>query len=297
MSLTEQQSPCASSDECVIDVMIAGICRTDLLVARGALNAREPITLGHEFSGLVSSCPSDRTLIGSRVAVRPQIECQQCTGCRETGLCLSPHMLGIVRDGCFAEKVVVPTRHVLRIPDSMTFRTAAYVEPVAAALAVIDVTGALLDRHQPGLIYGKNRIAELTRRVLEAHGYEHVCVHDPSRETLPAHHFAWAIETVASTRALSDIVEALRPRGVLVLKSRTAEPMALDLPRIIRKEISFHAVSYGSFERAIDLLAARQIEIDDLIGDDFSLDEYELAFAKAYASESSKVMLRIGKVD
>jgi threonine dehydrogenase-like Zn-dependent dehydrogenase len=202
-------------------------------------------------------------------------------------------MLGIDRDGSFAEQLCVPAANALPIPDVLSLRVAAYTEPVAAALAVVDVAGPHLDREAPGLIYGRNRIAELTRRILVAHGFSRLTMHDHHGPPPPRDAFAFAIETVATSVAIRDLVTSLHPRGALVLKSRTPSPIEIDLPSLVRKEISLHAVNYGSFTRSIDLLASERVRVDDLLGDDFSLSDHERAFTAARGSEQAKIMFRM----
>lgn len=288
--MVDLDAPIAREGECTIEVAFSGICRTDLLVASRDITSRDPITLGHELSGVVRSSNDPSVRSGARVTVHPVIRCARCDECLRDAPCSSPAMLGVDRDGSFAERVRVPATNVFAIPESLSLFVAAYTEPVAAALAVVDVAGKHLDREAPGLIYGQNRIAELTRRILVAHGFSRLTLHDHRGPPLPRDTFSFAIETVATTETIRDLVSTLRPRGALILKSRTPSAIEIDLPSLVRKELSLHAVNYGSFARSIDLLATRRIVVDDLLGDRFSLADHEQAFARARSSEHAKVM-------
>ena len=283
-------------DTVLVRVAFAGLCRTDLHVAEGRVAVELPRTLGHEVAGIVERAAAGSMLTpGQRVTIQPAVPCGACVVCRAEGVaadpprCVRPSFLGVHREGAFAEWLAVPASVVLPLPDAVSLQRGAYVEPVAAALAVlrapIDVTGA---RHERGLIYGDNRIAELTRRILQAHGFEHVQV-AAEGASLEDSSFDFAIETVPTGSALRALVSAVRPGGKIVLKSRPFDPVPLDLGAAVAKELSFHAVRYGSFRAAIELLSSERLPVDDLFEPAVPLASFERAFAHARGSESKKV--------
>ena len=148
--------PCVSrSDDVIVHVMAAGLCRTDVYVADGRIRAVDPVILGHEFSGVISDVgPAVQDLSpGDRVTAMPAIPCGACALCRggDRAHCGSRGFLGIDWQGAFAEYVRVPRSAVHRIPDGLSFRQGAYVEPVAAALGVLR---AELPRDGRGLVWG-----------------------------------------------------------------------------------------------------------------------------------------------
>jgi L-iditol 2-dehydrogenase len=278
-------------DDVLLRVAVAGLCRTDLYVAEGRLPSPDPLILGHEFSGVVEACGAAVHGLsrGDRVAVMPVIWCGNCDSCsrgQET-TCLRPAMLGVHRDGAFAEFVALPSRCVYRIPDSLSFLAAAYAEPVAAALAVLN---AGLRPEEKGLIYGHNRFSLLLRQVLEAHGFRRVTVHDLERDApLEANAYDFIVETFATRAALADMMRAVRPYGTIVFKSRQPFPAAIDLPAAIAKELTFRAVNYGPFPKALALLAEGRIEINGLFGPVHPLEDFERVFADARRGEAAKV--------
>src|SRR4029077_17070833 len=170
-------------DDVVVRVQSAGLCRTDVFVADGVIRTRDPLVLGHEFSGVVEAVGAgvSRAKAGDRVAVFPVIACGACRECRagRADLCQRPSMLGLESDGAFAELVKIPERAVFPMPDALPFRHGAYAEPVAASLAVRK-PGSRPEKK--GLVYGNNRIAELTLRILEAYDFADVQVMQPSSE-------------------------------------------------------------------------------------------------------------------
>jgi threonine dehydrogenase-like Zn-dependent dehydrogenase len=180
---------------------------------------------------------------------------------------------------------------VYAVPRGVSLRAAAYCEPVAAALAV---RKAGLSASAKGLVFGKNRIAELVVRVLRHSGHRDVTVHDPAAGApLPRDLFDFAIETTATTATMRAIVDAVRPGGTIVLKSRPYEAVGLDVAAAVTKELTLRAVGYAPFDEAIAVVAERAIPIDDLLGDAYDLDDFARAFADSQRPASPKLFFAI----
>src|SRR5262249_23142005 len=98
------------ADEVLIQVEVAGLCRTDIYVAEGQIPTDEPRILGHEFAGVIRDCGTQITHLhaGDRVTVNPQLACRWCPTCGSGASLSCPHsrFLGIHRDGAFAECIV-----------------------------------------------------------------------------------------------------------------------------------------------------------------------------------------------
>lgn len=173
----------------------------------------------------------------------------------------------------------------------MSLREAAYAEPIAAALAVLK---ADIHPHQEGIVYGGNRIARLTARLLAAHGFTRVRIHDPAGpEPLEPDGAEFAVETVPSAPALVEMIRAVRPGGLVVLKSRPPAPVPIDLTAAVRRELRFQAVSYAPFADAIRVLAERRVVLDDLLGPIRPLAEFPSLAARPIEDETSKTFLSL----
>src|SRR5438552_165304 len=131
---------------------------------------------------------------------------------------------------------------------------AADAEPVAAALAVFN---AGLAPHLDGLVYGGNRFARLVEVLLRAHGFRAVTLHDPAAagDPLPDDAFDFVIETGLDGWVMADLIRVTKPGGTLVLKSRVPRHVPVDFLPAVLKQLTFRAVSYGPFRRAVGLLA------------------------------------------
>lgn len=131
--------PTPKSDEVLIKVHRAGICGTDLHIAKGNFPAPNlPLTLGHEFSGTIVGLGSAQSslAIGAKVVADINIACDSCEFCRKGAKLFCPEVrqLGVHDAGALAEFVVAPIKNVYVLPDSISLDAAAYVEPLACAI-------------------------------------------------------------------------------------------------------------------------------------------------------------------
>jgi L-iditol 2-dehydrogenase len=282
---------CAGAEDVRVTVDVAGLCRTDVYVAQGRLRVREPLILGHEFTGtVVEAGRSAKFAAGDRVTAIPLMACGACAGCRAGRACAQPLFLGLDLDGAFADQIVLPASNLRKVPPALERRHAAYTEPVAAALAVLN---APLPTDGFGVILGESRIALLTERILQHAGHRHVqrmSVEDAQALSSEAD---FVIETEATEQSLQAMIDMLRPGGIAVLKSRPAAPVPFDVAKAVKKDISIFAVSYASFDNAIDLISSGALELDDFLGETFALGDYEKAFAASDDGASVKIFFRI----
>jgi L-iditol 2-dehydrogenase len=173
----------------------------------------------------------------------------------------------------------------------MSFKQGAYLEPVAASLAPLK---AGISPEQTGLIYGENRISRLTERVLRAKGFENIEVYDDSdfgARPLKNNHYDFIIETLATTVTIARFIDAIKPNGKIILKSRQHFPVEVNVNAMVMKDITMQAVNYGDFQEGIDLIASGRLKIDDLLGKTYELEEYEDVFAQSHKGEEQKIFL------
>lgn len=272
--------------EARIRVLLTGICRTDLFAADGVLPTSEGRVLGHEFVGEIEEIEGHAPFsTGVRVTANPLIHCRRCNTCERQNFCDTPQMLGIDRDGSFSTHVNLPWVSLYEVPQSLSLHRAAYTEPVAASLAIFK---APISPSLRGLLLGTNRIASLTLRLLQAREFRQI-TQLSTEEEVPKGSFDFAIETVATESSLRALMNAVRPGGCVVLKSRPPQAVPLDLALAVRRDLHLCAVGYGSFSEAIRLL--QELPVEDFFGETFPLHRFTDAFAKAREGESSKIFL------
>lgn len=125
--LTTLEVPLASPGEVLIKVTACGVCRTDLHVVEGELDAGRyqfPIIPGHQVVGIIESVEGDSLLKpGQRVGV-PWLNstCSRCRFCRSgrENLCEHPEFTGWTRNGGFADFVAAPADFVYPLPAQLT---------------------------------------------------------------------------------------------------------------------------------------------------------------------------------
>jgi 2-desacetyl-2-hydroxyethyl bacteriochlorophyllide A dehydrogenase len=123
--------PVAGPDEAVVRVRACGLNRLDLWFEEGELPIPLPLPRipGCELSGEILSLGKNAAnwREGDRVAVQSNLFCGHCEFCErgEESICLNGELLGIQRDGGFAERVAVPASALVRLPPQVDFTTAA----------------------------------------------------------------------------------------------------------------------------------------------------------------------------
>ncbi|MEZ6015957.1 MAG: alcohol dehydrogenase catalytic domain-containing protein [Planctomycetota bacterium] len=263
--------PAPGPDELSLRVLVAGLCRTDVSVARGALAVAEPRVIGHECAAIVEAVGAEVRHVapGDVVTLVPLVGCGACDTCRAHAprgrwRCAAAQMLGVDRDGVFTERLVAPAACAVRAPAGVDPRRVALVEPLAAVTAVLE-TGLQLAGSIG--VTGTGRIAELTRRVLRHAGIE-------TTDEGPAD---IVIETGGTQGALAHALQRARRGGIVILKCRPPTPLALDVALVVRRELRLIGAAYGDFDAAMALAADPSLPLEDLFGATLPLTEFERA--------------------
>ena len=205
--------PTPRPDEVLVRVGACGICGTDLHIIDGdSPLARYPIIPGHEFAGEVVALGSDvaqrygkeNITVGSRIAVEPNLYCGYCDSCRtgHENLCLNYAALGVTTNGAVAQYVTVPVAKAYALPDNMSFREGALIEPVSCA-----VHGMHILNPRSGdtfLIVGAGTMGLLLLQLAVRGGASRVAMVDVNAQRLAL------AEQLGPTRTYSDIKQALK---------------------------------------------------------------------------------------
>ena len=292
-----------------VDVTLAGICGTDIEILGGYM--RYVGVPGHEFVGTVKERGVSSRIAGMRVAGEINCGCHTCDMCRR-GLqrhCSARTVLGILnRDGAFAERLSLPESNLHTIPDSVSDRQAVFIEPVAAALEILDQVAVSPDWRVA--IVGDGRLAHLVCQVIKTYA----CAEDVTCfgrhiqkistlqrfgvqtrigiEETDMHKFDMVVEASGSTSGFADAASLVKPRGMLVLKSTLAAGTGADLTHAIINEVTLVGSRCGRFGPAINAIATGAISTDHMTDKTFTLDEFDAAIARAQEPDALKVYLR-----
>lgn len=141
MRLVDVPEPVPAQGEVLLRVEAGGICGTDRHLYKGEFPCTPPVTLCHEFSGIVQDANGTGLSVGTRVTVDPNIACGHCDYCRvgRPNLCRNNVAIGLGRDGGFAPLAVVPAHRAIALPAGLDPLHGALAEPLACTLHGIDI--------------------------------------------------------------------------------------------------------------------------------------------------------------
>jgi 2-desacetyl-2-hydroxyethyl bacteriochlorophyllide A dehydrogenase len=157
IAVMEIPTPVPDYDDVLIKVKYVGICGTDYSIYTGESSfvkdgmVRFPLTMGHEWSGVVEKTGRNvRNLKpGDRVTGDGTVTCGVCEACicGNYNLCKDLKGVGTIKtwDGAYAEYILLPERSVYKIPDGVSLQEAALVEPSATALYAVKRGGVKLN--------------------------------------------------------------------------------------------------------------------------------------------------------
>jgi L-iditol 2-dehydrogenase len=205
--------PEPSAGEALLRVLAAGVCATDRkLVDRGPPGS-EPRVLGHEIVAEVVTAPPDGPAVGSRVAIAPNLGCENCPACDEgaTNLCPDYRAFGIHLDGGMAEYLLAPRRaleggHLLPIPAGLPTLEAVTLEPLACCVEGLEACALRLG--ESVLIVGAGVMGRLHVSAARALGAGTVIVSDPDRGRLEHARSLGADVAISADEPLREAVAA-----------------------------------------------------------------------------------------
>jgi NADPH:quinone reductase-like Zn-dependent oxidoreductase len=129
--LRDVPDPRAGPGEVIVRVHSCGLNHLDLWLEEAGLPiaVKLPRTPGGEIAGKIVEVGTGiaEWKIGDPVAIQSNLFCGECEFCQrgEESMCLRGEILGVQRDGGFAEKVIVPERALVRMPEGLDFDTSA----------------------------------------------------------------------------------------------------------------------------------------------------------------------------
>jgi L-iditol 2-dehydrogenase len=314
VDLVNVDAPRPAEGKVIIEVQYAGVCGTDIHILHDLYpKAQPPVTLGHEFSGVISELgPNVQGWeVGDRVAVEsPAHFCRVCEFCSsgQTQRCEKRQAFGSGRDGAFTSLVVARQDGLHKLPDHVSFQEGALCEPLACAIHAVMERSSI----EPGktvLVTGPGPIGLLVLQVAKAMGATVVvsgaqrdeerlklakwvgadyCVQIDQQDPHPLIYDLTsgmgvdaAFECSGAPGALSDCLQGVRKGGEIVQVGLFGRSIELNYDDVTFKEVHIK----GSFthnrrtwEKAIDLLRDRKVNLVSLVSREFPLDQWEEAF-------------------
>lgn len=297
--------PVADADQVLLRPMLVGICNTDLEIMRGYMQFSG--ILGHEFIARVEEGPASWK--GRRVVGEINVACGNCDMCRKSvpSQCRNRTTVGIDRHpGAMAEYLSLALRNLYIVPDEVPDQAAVFVEPLAAALQILEAI-AISPRDRVVLI-GAGKLGMLIAQVLKLTGADlSVVVRREKQAKLLTN---WGIRAISADeltpRTAQVVVDAtgvsegfttalnlVAPRGTIVLKSTYVGLPQADLTRVVVDEIRVIGSRCGPFDAALRLLQHQLVDVEPLIEAQYPLADALRAFEHTAMPGAMKILLRI----
>lgn len=329
MRVMEIPEPVCGPDNVKIQIKYTGICGSDIHIRASdiAIPVNPPVITGHEFSGVVAEVGKNVThcKAGDRVTSETAYSyCGECYNCKSGryNLCNERRTIGYWYNGAFAKYIMVPSRNVHILPESVSFEEGAMIEPMACVthaamnLASIDSTDTVL-------VTGPGAIGLIALQIAKSQGAKvivsgtsvdeqrlalaknlgadvtvDVLVDDldsiVSRET-NGMGVDVVLECSGSEKGSESGLKAVKKQGQFVQIGLAGHPITLPFDLICYKEIkvtgSLGSI-WSSWKKALTLLERGKVNLKVLARDTFSLDEWETAFEKFEKKEGLKILIK-----
>jgi D-arabinitol dehydrogenase (NADP+) len=292
----EKEIPEPGPGEVLIQVMASGICGTDQHIYRGEYLGEYPVIPGHEFSGVVSAAGNQVTRfnVGDRVAVEPNLACDNCSHClnNRQNFCLNWQAIGVTLPGGMEEYVTATEKAVFSI-GNLPYEQAAFMEPLSCV--VHGVERAHIDLADKVAILGAGPIGDLILQMARLRGAAHVTLleNNPGRaelafqlgadkvvnrmEDLQLNTYDVVIDATGVIPVMNRAIDFARHGGTVLLFGvpPSGNNLEIEAFKIFQKGLTLLS-SYTSLRnsfQAISLLQTSQVLVEPLISHRLSLKE------------------------
>lgn len=330
LELIERPEPACGDFDVKIRVLRAGLCGTDLHLqswdAWAASQMNLPQTIGHEFYGEIVEVGSEvKTLKpGDRCSGEGHIVCGHCRNCRagRRQCCINTVGLGVNRDGCFADYVVLPAMNVWKQPADIDPELGALFDPFGNATHTalqwpligedVLVTGAgpigvmatAIARHAGARHIVVTDVSDDRLALARGAGADlvvnvaHQRIRDAQRELGMAEGFDIGLEMSGSAAAVSEMLDNMNHGGKVAMLGLPHAPYEIDWGRLITHMITIKGI-YGRemFETwylmnsMLSSSAALKDAVRSVITHRFPAERWEEAFDVARSGKCGKVIM------
>ncbi|HEM8293502.1 L-threonine 3-dehydrogenase [Providencia vermicola] len=324
--MTDVPKPELGHNDVMIKIRKTAICGTDVHIYNWDEWSQKtipvPMVVGHEYIGEIVAIGQEVKgfKIGDRVSGEGHITCGHCRNCRggRTHLCRNTIGVGVNREGCFAEYLVIPAFNAFKIPDNIPDEIAAIFDPFGNAVHTalsFDLVG------EDVLVSGAGPIGIMAAAVCRHVGARHVVITDVndyrlelakkmgvsravnvSRENLKdvmnelgmKEGFDVALEVSGAPAAFQTMLDTMNHGGRIALLGIPPASMATDWGQVIFKGLFIKGI-YGRemFETWYKMATLIQsgLDLSPIITHQFSIDDFQKGFDVMRSGQAGKVIL------
>ena len=281
-----------------------------------------PMIIGHEFVGTIEAVGSEVSgfSIGNRVTGEGHLTCGHCRNCRagKRHLCRNTQGVGVNRQGCFAEYLVIPAENAFKLDDFISDEAAAIVDPFGNAVHTalsfdlvgedvivtgagpIGIMAAVVARHAGAryvIITDVNEYRlQMARRmgVTRAVNINTENLKDVMKELHMLEGFDVGMEMSGSAPAQRQLFELMNNGGKVALLGIPPEESMVDWNQIIFKGLQLKGIYGREMYEAWYKMAAMirsGLDISQLITHRLPVDDFQKGFETMKSGQSGKVLL------
>lgn len=331
VKLVEVDVPKIGAMEVLIEVKSTGICGTDVHIFHDLAFYEPPVTLGHEYAGVIVETGKEVKdfKVGDIVTSPATIPCRTCYMCRinQANRCVgeTKRILGTYRaDGTFAKYVAVPERVLHKIPENISFDEAAVAEPAACAVHSVTETVGV----NPGdvvVVLGPGTMGLLSIQVAKIAGAKKVIItgvdadiarlrlaeklgvdltvnvqnQDPLEVVKSVTGGLGAdvvLEASGASAARKQALTLVRKCGRIGIIGLSGKPVKINLDRIVEGELVVKG-SWGtiwtSWSKALEMMSLGMIQVGPLITEKFPLERWREGFRMMEERKALKVLFNL----
>jgi len=322
----EIKAPVCADGEALVRVHSAGICGSDMGIFVGKHpRAQAPLVMGHEFAGEIVDIQAGdietSLVVGDKVTAYPLLVCGKCWACRNgfSHVCRNLKLIGIDRDGAFAEYVSVPLDLLVKFHADLPYDQAALIEPLAVGVHALEMAGN--PDWQNAVVVGCGPIGLLVGLCLQHAGIENIlmCDINPHRvkragrlnfeavdrsaenlsdrvlEITKGEGADIVFECAGSPAAALQMCGLVRPRGTILMVSVHKEPHPVDLQAVSFKELTMigtRVYTRDNYRQALEMIT--DLPWEEVVSHRVNLDHGAEGFdIMGQAADACKVLIKV----
>ena len=221
--------------------------------------------------------------------------------------CPNRQTLGIwQKDGCFSDYFTLPVKNLLEVPNNVPDEQAVFVEPLAAALEILEQIH--IQPIQKVLVLGDGKLGIITALALNASGLDITLVgkHQEKLDIAKAQGVKtcllsdlnvkkeWdvVVEATGSITGFETSIALVKPRGTLVLKSTIVASKEFNFSSLVVDEVTIVGSRCGRFKPALRMLEQGRIDLRPLISEIYDVENVIDAFEANKRKDTVKILVK-----
>src|SRR5258707_9682300 len=328
LSFENAPVPSIGPGEVLVRVRAASICGTDLHIygwdrwSQGRI--KPPVTLGHEFCGVVEKVGSDVEAVktGDFVSAEMHVNCGHCHQCRvgEAHICQNLKIIGIDQDGAFAEFVKIPAANIIKLDPAIPERYGAILDPLGNAVHTV-LAGPIAGRTALGTGWGPIGFMSISVAKVCGRSTGFATETNEQRRAMAKKMGADVVLNPAAEDAVAKILGETNSTGVDVLLEMSGNPTPIkqgfkamraggrasllgipteNVPLDFVNDVIFKGATvqgiygrrmYETWGQMTALLKAGRLNLEPLLDERASLDKFESAFTLLQSGLAGKILL------